>query len=493
MNKIKKSIKKYIVELLLFFLLLITYVYFFPRWADWGQNARLDFVLSIVDKGTFSIDEYYQNTGDYAFFEGHYYMDKAPGVALLGVPVYWVTRPMLHLPQVQGYILHLANNPAFSATLKEGGSGLLQDKIYNALVLYILTFFISSVPSALLGVLIYRLLCHFELKHLWSAIVVLIWGLTTNVFPYANAFLSHQLTAFLLFGAFYIAIRIRDKLSPYWAILVGFSLGWAIISEYPVVLIAVGIFVYTILILVKRGLYRPVIGLVLGGIPPGLVLVVYDLALFHTILPVGYKYSALFSEQIGSGFLGLTYPNVNALWGVTFGNFRGLFFISPVLLLAVVGLWLWYQRKMYRMEMILCAWAFISFLVINSSSNMWQGGFSIGPRYMVPMLPFLAMGFYGFAQWGDRLWARILLGFLFFCSGLVVWIETTGGQSFPDWTDNPLINYSAPHFFSGDIARNLAMVLNLKGLYSLIPLGVVLMVGIYLIIKISNAKNVSQN
>ena len=38
-------------------LLLLCYGYFFPRWADWNQNSRLDVVLAIVDEGTLSTDE----------------------------------------------------------------------------------------------------------------------------------------------------------------------------------------------------------------------------------------------------------------------------------------------------------------------------------------------------------------------------------------------------------------------------------------------------
>src|SRR5262245_27794027 len=83
------------IEIVLVLVLLVSWLYFLPRWADWSQNSRLNLTLAIVDKGTLRIDDYYQNTGDYAKFEGHYYTDKAPGPSLLAVPVYAAIRPIL--------------------------------------------------------------------------------------------------------------------------------------------------------------------------------------------------------------------------------------------------------------------------------------------------------------------------------------------------------------------------------------------------------------
>ncbi|MCB0150355.1 MAG: hypothetical protein KDE01_22240, partial [Caldilineaceae bacterium] len=71
----------------IFLLLLLCYTYIFPRWADPNQNSRLNMVFAVVEDGTFQIDRYVSNTVDYAKVGEHYYSDKAPGVALLGIPV----------------------------------------------------------------------------------------------------------------------------------------------------------------------------------------------------------------------------------------------------------------------------------------------------------------------------------------------------------------------------------------------------------------------
>ncbi|MBI1878319.1 MAG: hypothetical protein HYR94_08860, partial [Chloroflexi bacterium] len=157
--------------------------------------------------------------------------------------------------------------------------------------------------------------------------------------------------------------------------------------------------------------------------------------------------------------------------------------------LAVVGFWAWWRMKQMGAEWAVCLWAFLSFFLFNGSSVMWEGGFSIGPRYLAPMLPFLVMGLGAFAaRWGKTLWARGLTLLLAVWSILVIWAETIGGQNYPDWTLVPLINYSLPKLMAGDIARNLGMALGLRGWDSLIPLGLFLVVMLGLLIWQLQAK-----
>jgi hypothetical protein len=477
------------VEWLLFLILVIAFSYFFPRWADWSQNSRLDLTLAIVDKGTLSIDDYYTNTGDYALFEGVHYTDKAPGPSLLAVPVYAALRPILRSAPMQSLLERVANNPAFAGTLEEGGTGLQTEKIYNAAVLYVITFATSVIPSAILGVWMFSFLLRIGTSEAWSALIVLIYGLGTSAFAYAGAFFSHQLVAFLLFGAFYIGFRLhRREISPRWVAAAGLMMGYALISEYPTFLIAAGIFLYIVFVLwnLPGGTARRwIAGLIAGGIPPGLILIAYDMAIFNNPLPIGYTFSENYTELHSTGFLSLTLPHLDALLGITFSTYRGLFFVAPVLLLAVIGFWLWGREgKTTRGAWAVCLWATVAFILFNGSSIMWEGGWSIGPRYLVPMLPFLAVALGAFARrWGALLWARVLVAVLTVWSVFVVWAETIAGQNYPGWDTNPLTNISLPLLASGDVARNLGMIVGLKGLATLIPLIVVLLVMFGLLVR----------
>jgi hypothetical protein len=211
-----------------------------------------------------------------------------------------------------------------------------------------------------------------------------------------------------------------------------------------------------------------------GGIPPLAVAGAYNFAIFGTPLPVSYEYSALWQDVHRIGFLSLTLPQADALWGITFGAYRGLFLLSPFLLLAFPGLYFFWREKNYRAEFWVVAWAIASFFLFNGSSAMWSGGFAVGPRYLVPALPFLAFPIAFFLSAMKSRGARILFWMLALVSVALVWIETIGGQSFPQYDPIPLIQYSLPRIAAGDIARNFGMILGLRGIPSLIPLALFL-------------------
>ncbi len=467
-------------NLFLFLLLFFIYAYTFPRWASWSQNSRLDLTMALVDEGSLSIDHYYTNTGDYAEFEGRFYTDKAPGVSFLGVPVYAAYRMVASLPPVTHLMEKIARSPAFAATLNPEGTGVAVDKVYFMGALYAVTMTTIAIPAALLGVLLYVSLGRVLSDERLRLGTVLVYALATPAFAYGGMLFSHQLTACLLFAGFSLvtASAQRESAAPH-LVGAGFLLGWAVISEYPTILIVIGIGLYALWI---RRRWQTALWLILGALPPALLLMAYDYAIFHTILPVGYKYSVNYHDLHDQGFISLTGPNLPALWGITFGTLRGLFFLSPVLLLAIPGFWWWRRSGEQMPEWGLSLWAVGSFLLFNGSSIMWQGGYAVGPRYLLPMLPFLMLAF---AHGLRRVWrhpaGRILTGALLGWSFFAVWVETLGGQSFPDWTPNPLFNYSLPYWREGNIARNLGMALGLKGISSLLPLLVILAGGIWLV------------
>ncbi len=312
-------------EVWLFVLLLVSFTYFFPRWAMWGPNTKLDLMMAIVDQGTLSIDDYYQNTGDYALYKGVHYSDKAPGTSFLGVPFYAIFKMVARTSLLDNVITRLSTNAAMIDTLREGGTGLLKDKVYLAMAMTFVTFFVASLPSALLGVVMYRFLGHWTLNPFPRVLIVAVYGLATVAFP-ASQTLDRQLVAALNFSAFYLLFRIkRSELNWRWLWLIGLFMGWAAITDYPTGLILVGLFVYAFFAVRQK---KHLLALIGGGILPVLLAMLYNYACFETFLPVGYFYSELCTDLHYTGFLSLTYPKLHALWGLTFSPFRGLFYRS---------------------------------------------------------------------------------------------------------------------------------------------------------------------
>lgn len=468
-------------EVWLFILLLVSFTYFFPRWAMWGPNTKLDLMMAIIDQGTLSIDDYYQNTGDYALYKGFHYSDKAPGTSFFGVPFYAIFKLFASTSLVDNVIARLSTNSAMTDTLREGGVGLLKDRVYFAMAMTFVTFFVASLPAALLGVVIYRFLGYFTPNPFPRVLVVLVYSLATVAFS-ASQTLDRQLVAVLTFSAFYLLFRIkREELNWKWLWLVGLFMGWSAITDYPTGLILVGLFIYAFFAIRQK---KHLLALIGGGVPPILLAMLYNYACFETPLPTGYFYSELYTDLHYTGFLSLTYPKLDALWGLTFSPFRGLFYRSPFLLLTLPGLWLMGRDRAHRAEMWMSLWAVISFFLFNSSSAMWWGGNRAGPTYLIPMVPYMTIPIVYFLRDHLRLgWHKALVGLLTVWSFLFVWVETIGGQSFPDLTPNPIWTLSLPAVLRGDIARNWGMLLKLRGLTSLLPLLVLAVSIIYLLTR----------
>lgn len=464
--------------LIIFLLLLVCYGYFLPRWQDPNQNSRLDMVVAVVDDGTFQIDPYVKNTVDYAKVGEHYYSDKAPGTAFVGIPVYAALRLVLGLPVMAGVMERLNNNAALQATLRADGTGLLEEKVRFAIAQVALTFVAAALPGALLGLLMFLLLGRFTPSVWKRALVVLAYGLLTPAFAYSNAFYGHQLSAACLFAAFYLLFMPAGRISTPALLGAGFLMGYSVFTEYPtalVVIILVGYAAYRL----RRELPR-LAWVALPGLVVAAALLVYNNAVFGSPFELGYSFSELWVDEHSTGFMSLTVPSLTALYGVTFGLFRGLFVLSPVLLLAVPGFVQWWRSKEERAAWWVALLITLVILWFNISSSMWWGGFAIGPRYMLPMLPFLALGLiFPLRAWGERTWFRVLAGLLGAWSLVATWGLTLAEQAFPpDNLYNPLAQWALPNWAVGNIARNLGMFVDLAGPLSLLPL--LLVVGLLL-------------
>jgi 4-amino-4-deoxy-L-arabinose transferase-like glycosyltransferase len=317
----------------------------------------------------------------------------------------------------------------------------------------------------------------FARKDSYAFWLALIYGLATPVFAYSNGLFQHQIAAFGAFVGFYLLWRVIYERATYrWLWFVGVLFGLVAISEYPVVPFIGFIFLWAVYKMPNRLALGRV---VLGAIPLGLLFAAYNFAIFHTPLPVGYEYSTNWQEVHSQGFMSLTSPNFQTFLGLTISPFRGLFFIAPVLLLAVPGLVLmWRRHPEYRSITVLLTIIITGFLLYNSSSVMWWGGNAVGPRYLVPMIPFMSLPIIFAFNWLlTQPVSRLIVVFLALLSLFNVWTQAIAGQYLPPSDvdgvrlQNPLVDYSLPLLTKGDIARNYGIIfLGLPGILSLIPL-----------------------
>lgn len=317
-----------------------TYAWFHAG-GGWNQNAFFDLTRAIVERQTFAIDEYAANTGDISFANGHIYANKTPALAWVAAIAYWPLHAIEAAREIDVENVHV--------------------QTMNA---YVCTLFAVALPAALLPGLLYVFARRRRFPPGWSAIVALSVAFATQLFPFATIFMIHAPSALLLF----VALTSERRT------VAGLAAGLATAMNY---LCAIGL----LFVFVRRRDTR----FVAGVLPPLLALAAYQLVCFGGIFTTSVAKTSSRFLQSGAAMGVLQLPTPASVWGVTFSPYRGVFFFAPLLLVAFWGFAAWWRDQ--RLECAAALLAIGALFAFNVSFNGWEAGFSIGGRYLVPLIP----------------------------------------------------------------------------------------------------------
>jgi hypothetical protein len=397
----------------LFFLLLL----FLSSWhIDHGRNdstvSRAAMVAAIVEDGTLRIDRFQELTGDKSLVNGHYYSDKAPLPALLLVPIYWTI-------------------------LKTGLYDPIDQALLDGPLIMLGGFFTASLPFALLVTLAWRRCASTTSR--WPTLTTVGAFVGSFLFAYTGNFNAHLLAACLL-----VLALIGWERERY--VLCGACSAAAVSCEYPLLL-----FPAFWIVLLFRGqgpMQRRVTHaarFVLGGLPVLLLLLVYNTTITGNPLAIGYQHEANYAFM-ADGF-GFTYPKLDALWGLTFSSYRGLFVYAPVVIALLVP-WIALRPTfgmMLRSPVVIPS---MLLLLLISAYAMWWGGWSFGPRHLIGVAAVLL--YRGLPLLRTNHIARVLLVPLtVFGLFLSLGALSTVGSSFPTEIREPITERILPAIAAG--------------------------------------------
>ncbi|MFH0832887.1 MAG: phospholipid carrier-dependent glycosyltransferase [Candidatus Aenigmatarchaeota archaeon] len=375
---------KIFITFFLFFL-------FFIHWTGWRENSSFDLTKSIVDNRTLNIDEYYNDTSDRAYVNGHYYVEKNPGISFLAVPVYAVWEYIHNFFGIQRGC-HGEFNTTFGSENKKITEPINLDVLTS--VSMVLLCMMSAFFGALLVILIYKMLRYFTKNESHRLIITILAGIGTLILPYSTVFQIEIFAAFFAFLSFFIIFKVKNsRIKSKYMILAGLSSGIALLIAYTAIMVTFALIFYILISYRKK---EPMLYFLLGFSACLFLLLLYNYAITEDPLrlPIQFTDKTLWNPDVEiqkkldiNEWLFGTNPYV--ILRLLIYPEKGLFFFYPALVLSITGLiWMW---RSYKKETITIGLLFIALLYFMSVYHYWVGGYTYGPHYLIYVIPFLML------------------------------------------------------------------------------------------------------
>ncbi|MBN1310466.1 MAG: hypothetical protein JXB30_03530 [Anaerolineae bacterium] len=354
-----------------------------------NDGSHYALVRAIVERGSFEISPYlsFTENQDYAFDGERCFSDRPPGTALLAAPVYALSY-VSPLPAHRLPSKHDPENPRLvyavaTAALAAGG----------VIALFFLT-----------------LRRHFELSATAAVLSSLALAFGTTMWKYGSVLYSHAQAALVIWLALYLLLELEKRETPAWPqmLALGLTLGFAPLIEYTNVLVT-GVMVGYLALLPARRFFRTttspekrcswIVGLsalAIGAALPLGFLLIYNilnfggplqLSTFHVDTTLWPHNTSVITEFGTSPLVGIP--------AMLFydGNNQGLFLLSPIALLGIVGLPAMFRYEKRRAILLM---TLFTLLLIVMASNATYNPLTNDSRYITPFvgLWFVPVGFF---------------------------------------------------------------------------------------------------
>jgi hypothetical protein len=398
-----------------------------PAATNPNEVVRIELASSIAFWARFDLEDSAASYGlseDVSIRDGKFYSDKAPGLSIISAPVVWVVSPVLgRAPS--------SDLPAYWP------------------LRHALTLILIALPAVGLAFLVGTAVpCVDPTMRTSLAVIV---ALTTPLLTYGTVFFGHAPAALLVTLAWFALLGFPGQPGSPGAgraAFGGVAAGFAVSTEYPTVLIVAVIFA-TLLV---RRTALPILASAVAGAFAGMIpALMYHQVAFGAPWITGYSYKAAtdFQAIIAHGTFGISWPSAEALWGITFGTRRGIFYYCPLLLLTPVGLW-WMVHKIGWRDAGPFLIATVGYGLFAAGFVDWPAGWCAAARHLVPIVPLVTtVALFAAVKLAEHRWGAVVVGLLVAVSGTNALLTIALTPFFPPEFGAPLAQLVLPSLADG--------------------------------------------
>jgi hypothetical protein len=318
---------------------------------------------SLVLRGSTAVPQAVQLHNFYGRYDLHGNPRAAypPGQALLCAPWYALGQYLLaRLPGV----------PADDTDLIVAFSACLSSATFSALTI---TFFFLLLTG--IGVPVRA--------SLFAAVMV---GFATPIFAYSGWLYSEPVSSAIFVGvALLLFGRSHDLISLQAASLAGLIMGLGAFVR-PTNVLAVPIFAVAVLIRDGKPALRAAFAFCATSAVGVVLLLTHNAFLFGGPFEFGYPTAAEGAKRLNT----FDTPLLKGLYGFLLSPGKSIFIFAPPVILALAGV-----RRLWKLERGAATVAVLFpliYLIFYARYTQWEGGYCVGPRYLVPSIVLLCLG-----------------------------------------------------------------------------------------------------
>lgn len=350
----------------LFFTIWVIYLFHFsPTPCNAPRFVYL--TMSLVEQGSVRTDLYHD--ADLIPYRRHYYISTNPGMSFIAAPFYAIVYHLIYRWVPKTFFL--------------------SHETIHFLLAHFVSFASTSALCSALTALLLALFIHKRTQKLWRALLgASLYAFGSIAFFFSTRFNQNIAIAFCSFLMFILIFEpeiLPVRKRNIQLIILGFIMGLAIFIDLSIMPFLLVISVP----ILKRMLSLKNLGrIILGALGPIFVLMVYlYLAFGNPFLPPQ-------AYEKGGAYTLITLPRLKLLVDHLVTPKSGVFLYMPYTILSI-----WYIIKFWNKHRILgkeekniIVLIFLAYLLYASSLK--SSIFSLfGPRYMLPVVPFLCLLF----------------------------------------------------------------------------------------------------